>query len=79
MECIAYADHIVLMAPFLKGSQGLIDTLGDAKINNSTTYSYNMQFKENYILESSFKLYNEIIERVSQCKYLGIILTDMIN
>ena len=28
------------------------------------------------VSESSVKLYDEIIERVSQCKYLGIVLTD---
>ena len=31
------------------------------------------------VSESSVKLYDEIIERVSQCKYLGIVLTDDMN
>ena len=40
--------------------------------------SLNRQFKKNKkdFLESSVKLYDEIIEIVSQCNYIGIIVTD---
>ena len=41
----------------------------------------NIQFKKNkkHIPESSVELHDEIIQRVSQYKYFGIIVTDDIN
>ena len=79
---LAYADDIILMAPSLNGLQKLIDTLGESikkiclKINPKK--SKYIVFKKNKkdATESSVKLYDEIIERVSHCKYLGIVLTD---
>ena len=79
---LAYADDIVLLAPSLNGLQKLIDTLGESikkiQLNINAKKSKYIVLKKNKrdVTESSVKFYDEIIDRVSQCKYLGIILND---
>ena len=82
MNCITYADIIVHMVPLLKGLQKLIDILGQSikniglKINVKESKYIVYKINKINIHESAVKLYDKIFEIVSQCEYLGIILTD---
>ena len=84
---LGYADDVVLASPSSKGLQVLIDKFSfmlDAiclKINANKTYYMIFKCKKykKFDYDNHILLKGVVLQRVHQCKYLGVILSETLN
>ena len=82
LDCLMYADDIVLLAKDAAGMQSLLDRLGNfclkwkLKVNLNKTKI--MVFKRRNTMRETryFKLLNNVIDQTDKYKYLGIYITE---
>ena len=81
MNILCYADDIVLLASTVQALQVLLDSLSDTI--RTLLLTINVQkschilfWHKNSKIFSDVKIYNQILKTVTECKYLGVGLSD---
>ena len=81
INILCYADDIVLLTPTAQALQVMLDCLSHTirslslKINVQKSYHIVFRHKNRKIV-SDMKIDNQILKSVTECKYLGVVLSD---